>query len=152
MTVKVADIYAEVASALDLRPQLSLYFVALCLAGHFRRVAGKISLRIQQAGNLILGRDRTPAESRPLAGEGLVNAQVRVRMRLGEICGFEEPGAGDQDACGSNPVMFECFRSRAVDRVIHAEIIRVQDQQTRQGRIAEPFLDRLRGSLGSHWQ
>jgi len=59
----------------------------------------------------------------------LVNPQSRFRMSLGEGRRLGKPRTRDEHAGGSDPVVGESLGSGAIDRVVHPEVIGVDDQQ-----------------------
>src|SRR5579884_3614238 len=72
-----------------------------------------------------------------------MDTEVGVGMSLRPRGHFGKPGAGNQNARGGNPSFLQCFEDGAVYRVVHAEVISVDDQQTRSRRITEALLRRL---------
>jgi hypothetical protein len=66
---------------------------------------------------------------------------LRVRTRVSRDLG--EPRAWNHDAARVNETAFECLDCGCVDRVGHAEIVRMNDQQLRVAWITKPFGDRF---------
>src|ERR1051326_4288114 len=59
-----------------------------------------------------------------------------------------EPRAGNHDARRRHPSMLERLDDRAVDRMRHAEVVGVQNEQARVCRVAEAFLNRRGAGRG----
>src|ERR1700694_6355320 len=62
-------------------------------------------------------------------------------MRFGPARYFRKPRARHEDARGGDPVLFERLLNSAVHGVRHAEVVGVNHEQARIGRIAEALRD-----------
>lgn len=65
-----------------------------------------------------------------------MDAQVGVGVGLGPLNDFGEPWTGDENAGGSDPVIFEGFGGSAIDGVHHAEVVGVDDEEAGVGGVA----------------
>lgn len=110
----------------------------------------KIAIGIEETGAFGLSGHGGPAVTGPIGVEGKMDAEVGVGMGFGPLRDFREPRAGDEDAGGSDPMVFEGFFGGGVDAVHHAEIIRVDDEEAGIGRIPEALGegDGVAGGLG----
>src|ERR1700735_4337787 len=109
------EVDAHTVRAIDLGAQFSFDLIGLGVIYSLRSVERKITLRIQQARHLVPRGDWTPAIVGPFAVQGLMHAKVGIWVRFCELHGLRKPRAGDQDARGSDPVLFESFGDRAID-------------------------------------
>ena len=107
---------------------------------------GEIAVGIKEARVFGLRRDGGPAITGPVGVEREVNAEVGVGMGLGPLNDFREPRAGSENAGRSDPVLFESFFGGGVDGVHHTEVVGVDNQQARVGRIAETLSESIDGS------
>ena len=113
--------------AFHLGANLALGFVGLQVADGFGRVRPKISGGIEQTRDCILGCDRAPAVSAPLAGESQVQAEIGVGMGFRIGGNFGEPWAGNHDAGGGDGVTVERVETGSVLGVGDGEIVGVND-------------------------
>src|SRR5208282_481832 len=126
---------------IHLRAQFGLHLGEFCILRDGGGIEGKIPCRVEQAGYLVSWAYRSPAQSRPFAVEGQVNAEIGAGMLFRPARRFWEPRAGNQDAGRSNPSLFESLKGGPVDGMVHAEVVGVNHQQARRGGIAQALLD-----------
>lgn len=111
--------------------------------GHFGvgdNVGGEqreVAIGIEEAGTWGLRRNWRPTVTGPIGVEGKMDAEVGVGMSLGPLRDFGEPGARNEDAGGSDPVLVKGLEDGGVHGVHHAEIVGVNDEEARMGRVAE---------------
>lgn len=96
----------------------------------------KIAVGVEKTGAGRLRRDGRPTVAGPIGVEGEMDAEVGIRMCFGPLGDLGEPGAGDEDAGGRDPVFIEGFEDGGVDGVHHAEIVGVDDEEAGVGGVA----------------
>src|ERR1039458_8472667 len=89
----------------------------------------KIPIRTEQPRHLVSGSRRPPAIARPFAGQRQMQAQIRVRMRLGILGHFRQPGTGHHDAGGTDRMPVESGEAGAVLGVAYRQVVCMDNQQ-----------------------
>jgi len=84
-----------------------------------------------------LRRDGGPTVAAPVRVKREMDAEVGVGVSFGPLCDFGEPRTGNENAGGSDPVLFEGFDGGGVDGVHHAEIVGMNDEEAGVGGVAE---------------
>jgi hypothetical protein len=122
---------SEGVGALDLGPNFALDFSGFQCAEGLRSVGPEIAGWIEQAGDCVRGCDRAPAVGFPLAGEGQVQAKVRVRMSFRILGDFAQPRTRNDDAGGGDSMFVERVEAGGVFGVSDGEIVGVNDEEFR---------------------
>src|SRR6267378_6010582 len=117
--------------AINLRAQFSFNFREFGILSNGGCVEWKIPVRVQQARYFVFRTHRSPAKTGPLTVESLVNSDIGVGVLTGPLRHLGEPRAGNQDAGRRNPSLLESLERGPVDGMVHAEVVRVNHQQTR---------------------
>ena len=137
--VEVCGPDAEGARPLDLRAYLGLDLAGVGVRGGFGFSRVEEAFGVEQSRHAVFRRHRPPAVELPLAGERQVEAEVCVRVGARVVGDFGEPGAGNHDAARSDQAGVESLLGRGVNRVGHAEVVGVDDEELRVRRVAEPL-------------
>ena len=145
--VEVADADARRPRPLDLRPQLALHLAGPGPLGHRGLDEREVAVRIEQAAHPVPGAERSPAKAGPLAVERQVDSEVGIRVAARECGDFGEPRADHENARRCDPAVLERLERGAIDRVRHAEVVGVEDQEAGIGGMAEALLERRRLAL-----
>jgi len=111
------------------------FVVGRCLLG--RRVEGSVGL--EQARHFVARFDAAPAIGFPFTREREMQSQVGIGMRLGVVGNFRQPGTRHHGAGGRNRAGVQRIEAGRIDRVCDGEIVRMQDEELRSGRIAKAF-------------
>jgi hypothetical protein len=108
----------------------------------------EVAVGVEQARIFRLRGDGGPTVTGPIGVQGEMDAEIGVGVGLGPLRDFREPRTGDENAGGSNPMVLESFFGSHVDRMHHAEVVGMDDEQARIDGIAEALSERI-GSGGS---
>src|SRR5438270_3505559 len=147
VSVEMRQVDPELPSAINLRPQFALHLRDFCVLCNLVFVQRQISLRVQQAADLVCWAYRPPAILSPLAVERQVDSKVGIWMRLCPACHLRKPGAGNQDAGRGHPAVLERVEDCMVDAVRAGEVISVENQQASGCRITQSLLNGWCGAL-----
>lgn len=135
--VEVRDADAGGSGFVDLGVNFGFDVGHFCVSDDVFGEERKIAIGIEEAGTFGLRGNGRPAVAGPIGVESEMDAEVGIRMGLGPLGDLGKPGAGDENTSGSDPVIFKGFLDGGVDSVHHAEIIGVNDEETRIGGVAE---------------
>ncbi len=141
MAIEMRRMNSERQRANDLSADLTLDISGLCLCRNYRLVIRKGAGRIEQARNLVRRLDATPAIRLPFTGEREVQPEIRVRVRPRVSGDFADPRRRDHDARRRDRALVEPIEARRIDGMRGAEVVGVNNQELRVGRMAESFGD-----------
>src|SRR5262249_44158283 len=111
-----------------------------------RRIGVKISVRTDETWNQRSRSHGPPAISVPFGCKREMQTKVGFGMRL-RICGnLCEPRTWHHNGSRSDPLLIEGGKACYIFRMRNSEIVGVEDQQLRIGRVAEPHLKGLVGA------
>ena len=99
------------------------------------------TVRIEQAADLVRRRDAAPAIRLPFAGEREMQAEIGVRMRPGVRGDLGDPRRRHHDARGRDGALVERVEACRIDGMGDGEIVRVENEELRVGRVAESLGD-----------
>ena len=95
--------------------------------------------RVEQRRHLVGREHGAPPEVIPFARQREVEAQVEVRIVADIGRDFGEPGARHHDAARIDQALSQGMERRLIDRMRHADVVGVNDEQFGVGVITEPF-------------
>src|SRR5262249_49274470 len=110
----------------------------------------EVSVFIQEARNFVGRSYGTPAVINSLAGYRQMQSEVRVMMRFRVVSDLREPRAGHHHARRVDRSRLQGFYRRGVHRVSLAQIVGMNNDQLRPGRISKTVRQRLR--RGCYWE
>ncbi|GAA5437522.1 hypothetical protein Daqu01_02657 [Deinococcus aquaticus] len=108
----------------------------------------QVPLRVQQAGGRVAGTQGRPAVLAPLAGQGQVHAQVRVREFTRDPGRRRRPRAGHHDRRRRQRASPEQVQAGTHGRLTHAQVVRVKDHHAVVRRVAQRGQRRVGGWWG----
>jgi hypothetical protein len=120
----------------DLRTDFALGLVGFDVLESGAGFGPEIAVGIEQARNFVFGFDRTPAVCLPFGGEGEVQAEIGVGLRLGIRGDLGQPGAGNHDAGGRGRLLVEGVETGRVFRVGDREVVGMDDKKLGIARVA----------------
>src|SRR6266702_6345786 len=133
---------AHGVSTVNLRAKLEfdLFWIDFCGG---RPIVTKITVLIEQARNFVFRSDRPPAVVDALAGQCKVEAKIELWMGFGVIGNLREPRARHHDAGRVDETGVESLDRCIVQRMSHANVIGVNNQELGIPGIAELFRKRI---------
>ena len=136
--VDVRHVEAPVDRPLELGPALLAHLVEVGVVPHVLDRAREAAVAVEQAGGV---GDRAPAVRVPLRVEREVHADVLAAVHRGRVA---RPRARHHQRRAGRHAVAQRFVDRDVRRTRRPEVVAVDDQQLRVGRVPEPFREARR--------